>query len=70
MRILKHRLHPLLVSHWLREDLLLRFGAGNVLFSALLITARFIGGASCMCIAISVAELVSAYPVCHPLTVI
>ena len=26
---------------------------------------RFVGGASCMCIAASVAELVSAYPVLH-----
>jgi hypothetical protein len=27
---------------------------------------RVIGGASCMCIAISVAEIVSAYPVFSP----
>jgi hypothetical protein len=55
------RLRPLLDIRWRRGDLLQRCGVGiNFVDNTY---NRLIGGASCMCIAMSVAELVSAYPV-------
>ena len=48
--------------HSQREVLLPLYGVGNFSLQSHALTNRFIGGASCMCIAASVAELVSAYP--------
>ena len=46
---------------WRQVVLLLRCGVGISPIESW-VDGRFIGGASCMCIAISVAEIVSAYP--------
>lgn len=60
------RLLQLSDIRWREEVPLLQSGAGSVHYFGMMLIVRFVGGASCMCIAASVAELVSAYPVCCP----